>query len=105
MDAQLKAKWVEALRSGEFKQASQTLQDGFGANCCLGVLARIQGENLNDWSEGDREISCLASHLSGGLDAEVMLRLARMNDGGLNKTQPSSFPEIADYIEANVPAD
>ena len=34
MDAQLKAKWVEALRSGEFKQAQGQLHDTRNDSYC-----------------------------------------------------------------------
>ena len=34
-------KWVKALESGRYKQATGKLQDDGGACCCLGVLCRI----------------------------------------------------------------
>lgn len=55
MDANLKKKWLDALRSGEYEQGSDQLvmtfmdeQDKF---CCLGVLADIMGdvEREGDW--------------------------------------------------------
>jgi hypothetical protein len=40
MNQEVKARWVAALRSGEYKQTKEYLQseDGF---CCLGVLCEI----------------------------------------------------------------
>lgn len=40
MDSSLKQKWVRALRSGKYKQATGALrnEDGF---CCLGVLCDV----------------------------------------------------------------
>ena len=42
MDADLKAKWLEALRSGKYEQTQGTLRDG-DAFCCLGVLCDLTG--------------------------------------------------------------
>lgn len=36
-------KWVTALRSGEIKQAVNTLLSPEGSMCCLGVLCRVSG--------------------------------------------------------------
>lgn len=41
MDAKVKTKWVDALRSGEYKQASGVLRDDNDAFCCLGVLCDV----------------------------------------------------------------
>ena len=45
--------WVKALRSGEYKQTTETLQDD-GGYCCLGVLCRVgeKGDVTTD-SEDD----------------------------------------------------
>lgn len=40
MRAEDKTKWLEALRSGEYKQCASTLHDGVGY-CCLGVLEKV----------------------------------------------------------------
>jgi len=40
MNAELKAKWLSALRSGAIKQARETLQSADGM-CCLGVLCTV----------------------------------------------------------------
>lgn len=42
MNPEIKAEWLAALRSGEFKQAQGVLQvRDTNAYCCLGVLCRI----------------------------------------------------------------
>lgn len=50
MNPEIKAKWVSALRSGEYKQGRGRLrspQDGF---CCLGVLCDLAvKENVAEW--------------------------------------------------------
>lgn len=46
MDAEIKNRWIRALRSGEYNQATGTLydpeQNGY---CCLGVLCEIARDN------------------------------------------------------------
>lgn len=41
MKKEIKADWCKALKSGEFDQATEVLQDDSGAYCCLGVLTRL----------------------------------------------------------------
>lgn len=41
MDAEWKRKWVEALRSGEYKQGRYQLMEDNGSFCCLGVLTDL----------------------------------------------------------------
>lgn len=52
MNEDLKQRWITALRSGEYEQATGTLknitEDGVGY-CCLGVLAEISGRG--NWQE------------------------------------------------------
>lgn len=92
LDPIAKEVWCEALRSGEFKQTTGELKNDLGF-CCLGVAAEIfpwleqaEDEYLLDKS------SCNLLRM----DYETQLGLAGMNDGGM------TFPEIADYIEANL---
>jgi len=40
---QVKSRWVAALRSGMFQQASNTLRNSEG-HCCLGVLCELHAE-------------------------------------------------------------
>ncbi len=56
MDAQLKEKWVEALRSGEYSQATGHLHDKEnGGYCCLGVLCKVMGAEFGPASEEHEE--------------------------------------------------
>ncbi|WP_159795740.1 hypothetical protein [Puerhibacterium puerhi] len=43
LDPEAKEKWLKALRSGEYVQAKNKLNDGAGGFCCLGVLCDISG--------------------------------------------------------------
>lgn len=87
MDAELKRKWVEALRSGAYTQ----LQNGFhhsNKHCCLGVLGSILTEDRDRPAYPDEELS--------GTTTKERIVLINMNDGG------KSFAQIADYIEQNL---
>lgn len=99
MDAKLKTEWLQALRSGKYKQARYVLKDGRGRYCCLGVLADLHGV---DWIEMKHNLWTLNVGQSVateyGLDWNTGGVLSEMNDTG------KSFAEIADYIEAHVQA-
>jgi hypothetical protein len=104
-DQVLKAKWVEALRSGEYKQTRNYLQDEYGF-CCLGVLCEVMGlENTEDdilditryYYEGDYNISLFPGNLGSDLEIDHDEgTLVNMNDNG------KTFSEIADWIEKNL---
>ncbi|WP_441235620.1 hypothetical protein [Bradyrhizobium sp. 930_D9_N1_4] len=108
MDANLKAKWVEALRSGEYKQARNALRDG-NRYCCLGVLCKVAGlpirnDGLGVEGHGVGGKSSYSSYepifnLVGGFDQSHPLSMR--NDGAGN-FKPHTFKQIADYIEANL---
>jgi hypothetical protein len=110
MDAQLKAKWVEALRSGEYKQTKGTLRDG-DSFCCLGVLCDItqHGQWVKPSEAGVYRPGVYRYHLGGdvystmyfpwrlkpefGLTDDDLHPLMDMNDKG------QSFAQIAAHIE------
>ncbi len=107
LDPEAKREWVEALRSGKYKQTKGALRHG-DAFCCLGVECEISGEGR--WAPGagewefvgrgsdNRSYGDLPDDLRGkiGLSIAAQVNLIRMNDTG------SSFAEIADWIEANL---
>ncbi|MBI2724617.1 MAG: hypothetical protein HYX42_00035 [Polaromonas sp.] len=114
MKPEIKAKWVKALRSGEYEQAKKYLRtpDGF---CCLGVLCDLHAkETGNKWSEDGAylddkthvpQLVCDWSGLVRGGSIEIVVGknktwLTDHNDG-LNTT-PRTFKEIADAIEAQL---
>jgi hypothetical protein len=50
MNPEIKAEWLRALRSGEFRQARDKLRDKGGAFCCLGVLCKLYANaDGSDW--------------------------------------------------------
>lgn len=103
LDPELKAKWIAALRSGEYKQAKGVLWDRTNDSyCCHGVLCRVLGKddeyilanlgmipNFDGYPEILRPIN--------GLDeGDIGRHLAALNDTGI------SFNEIANWIEENL---
>jgi hypothetical protein len=110
----LRKKWVDALRSGKYKQGKGSLRSANGAYCCLGVLCDVMNipSELVDNCECYRFTTPTGDKVSGYLNPELAneiglssvvggnstnLSLAGMNDRG------SSFTEIANFIES-VPA-
>lgn len=109
MKPEIKARWVEALRSGRYKQGRGALRMKDDTYCCLGVLCDlIDPEGWGDvgclpetpiyaWSRASEELAYdyLPEDLRDevGLDEEDQSNLTCMNDDG------TSFGEIADYIE------
>jgi|SRR5688572_664775 len=116
MNQQIKLKWLNALRSGEYAQTSHHLktQNGY---CCLGVLCDLHArETGNEWTKGyaseyqetierfnylghtgmlPREVRYWAEFENPddyALDVKVDEAM-EMNDEGVN------FSEIADFIE------
>lgn len=110
MHPEYKAKWLEALRSGEYKQGWGQLctrkgeylsaikvaeQDHF---CCLGVLNQIlnlgcaddEGMLILERPGGEREKLPI-------LDKNIQERLIHMNDD-----KRMTFAQIADWIEENL---
>ena len=120
MDAELKAKWIAALRSDKYQQATGCLNNGSGF-CCLGVLLDVSGKgswrsddpayyDFNDEYDNDGkrleaeggDLGYGVRHLFGLL-ASQEATLVGMNDGDdKNNVRRHSFAEIADYIEKNL---
>lgn len=92
MDPALKAQWVEALRSGKYKQGPTYFERG-GKYCCLGVLCVI-AERQTELSPAQDNWPFVEEQLPEG---GALADLIQMNDDA-----EKPFPEIADYIEANL---
>lgn len=113
MPKNLLKRWLKALRSGEYKQASGTLYNTkTGGFCCLGVLQHVASGGKCEVDD-DGYFECVPSsdwYSSNAIDIpeEIECTLMRMNDGKLVLTEPGNkrvgkrkFPAIADYIEKN----
>lgn len=106
MNPEVKAKWIAALRSGEYKQTQGHLRVG-DAFCCLGVLCNLHAQahpeiaaeqTSKDGYMGRDSYLPAEVQVWAGLDTSTGelkggRSLAVMNDRG------SSFKTIADAIE------
>lgn len=100
MNAELKSKWIAALRSGDYKQGLGMLRSG-DRFCCLGVYCEVAGvPRLEDgYRFGDNRmphVSVLPMPESNALRTGTLIE---MNDTG------KSFAEIANWIEQHIPTD
>ncbi len=121
MKAEIKNKWLKALRSGDFKQAVGELHNlDTGGYCCLGVLCDIAKQegvvierknahssryipaDGNDYFGSDALLPQAVQKWAGFevsspsfADGDDVHFLSGMNDGG------ASFAQIADAIETN----
>lgn len=113
MPKQLKTKWVQALRSGEFKKTVGALErkesGAYVGNCCLGVLCRIAKIRPDKYIPAEGVVrfrtnfGVLADELLQrfGLGIDDSEQLAALNDGIGNSTIVS-FKQIANFIEKNI---
>ena len=106
MDAQVKEKWVAALRSGEYEQGtSALLRDG--KYCCLGVLCDIVDKD--GWEEKNNHTSYRLfkygdtredTTLPDGLRDKLNITDTQIcNVMTMNDSSNDDFNTIADYIE------
>ena len=112
MDKALKAKWLEALRSGKYKQGRGKLRSVDDEFCCLGVLCDISGQG--EWETlGDQTgyLSLTEREYDWYQLPQFMMKFSgiRLQEQRtlmvLNDIKELSFPEIANWIEENVPED
>jgi hypothetical protein len=110
MNPEIKANWLEALRSGKYRQGRSRLKSiGGDRFCCLGVLVQVQksdvdwkshaafsGPDTDDFHSELQSRSYAPADFSAGLDYQNQRDLAYMND-----SKGMTFGEIADFIEQN----
>lgn len=60
MKKEIADKWVEALRSGRYKQCKSWLRDNDGF-CCLGVLCDIS--KMSAWGELENTPNIMTAHI------------------------------------------
>lgn len=106
MNPDIKAKWIEALRSGKYKQGRGYLRTIDGGYCCLGVLCDVM--DSSEWGESNIMSVLYDGHstsLPGSvrrmadIPLPVCVKLSDMNDSG---SEGSTFAHIAKYIEENL---
>ena len=107
MKKELKQKWIDALRSKDYRQTTNCLRHREGY-CCLGVLCDIVDNtkwcpnglsgSVYYFDSGYKSVFPEESWLNTiGLPKDDASALAKMND---NDKEP--FENIADWIEENV---
>ena len=102
MKADLKQRWVDALRSGQYQQGFGRLHKQLSNKsyfCCLGVLCEVAiKEGSISWYPAN------STHISKDcgdlLDSDIQSTLIDMND-----KYRRTFLEIADYIEKEIPSE
>lgn len=92
MDKNLKAKWIKALRGGGYEQGDSMLYDsGNDSFCCLGVLCRVAGANLDEIDEVT--MPSRTERFGTLIDEQIASHLANLNDDGV------PFEMIAGFID------
>lgn len=107
MNQRVKKLWVDALRSGEYKQGFEALRSPDDEFCCLGVLCDLYSkEKTIPWDDTnggsythEGGISFPSQNVKDWADiwfvySNILSVLVDMNDHARN-----SFKTIADYIE------
>lgn len=123
MKSEIKKIWIEALRSGKYKQGKSYLRsrdssDGIDTYCCLGVLVDcyLQANpkdgrwaiNINDsvfyvagmnssWDTGYLPQNPKFKQWTGELKHKKEYQLVKLNDDA-----NFNFAQIADWIEENL---
>lgn len=100
MNKIIKKKWLNALKSGKYKQGTGQLRNN-SSYCCLGVLCEVTGNAQNrnmllDFPKTNEDGDVIPFL---GLSSNQQEILAAMNDTS------SSFEDIAAYISRNVKAE
>jgi len=113
MKPEIKAKWLEELRGGEYKQSRRTLRNSEGY-CCMGVLVDIY---IKETGKGSWNSDYLGNYVFEGdsMSEEAVLPQEVMEWAGLHYPNPNivdnnpcgkcndvlelTFDQIADAIE------
>lgn len=85
MKESIKKKWLEALRSGKYKQAKETLKDNSGKFCCLGVLCDIHRKTMKKsqfkWSENGQYINRKTNEKGNRVLPNFVMKWSQLKDG------------------------
>ncbi len=106
----IKARWLTALRSGEYKQGKNRLRntqsDGKFVYCCLGVLCDVLKEDVGvQWQFGmfDGSIGMLPNKITSLIDNDPDIKVnynGRLHGlSELNDTFGLHLDDIANIIE------
>lgn len=101
IDPVVKAEWIKALLSGDYKQGTGTLRDEADGFCCLGVycdIAKVPVEHLTDEIDGVR-FDSRWTYGDGGDKNSSYIPTRYAIGGTFNGTQPV----VVMYSPFNVP--
>lgn len=116
MNPEIKREWVEALRSGKYKQGSGRLRDDTDRYCCLGVLCDIVKDRIGGahWSAS---VGCYDFSAPGSFDSASIIPLSVVKLTGVENEwgghvigrnltsindEGVGFSQIADLIERHL---
>lgn len=106
MNQEIKQKWVEALRSGKYKQGQGYLRKG-NNYCCLGVLCDLHDDK--EWIPSDhptKPIYNYGDELRNDYPPAFISQWVAISEGFIetlihyNDTKGFTFDEIANYLES-----
>ena len=105
MPQAVKERWINALRSGKYKQGQGSLLDEAGGYCCLGVLVKeLEGE-LHKLKDGDDvryermpSMEFLAKH---GIEPSRHVTFLDFDD--VKYADPICFEIVTDDMDATLP--
>lgn len=122
MNAEIKAQWLAALRSGEYIQGRGALRKGHQM-CCLGVLCNLAAKaNIGHWQPHNDRADCYEFVEPDSRNSEYPPfavvewagltydnpeltdegRIGDYNDGTSGIDHPHTFTELADLIEKHL---
>lgn len=107
MNKEAKQKWIDALRSGKYKQGKNCLMDTNKAYCCLGVLVKVFEEYYG--LKFDQKITSCDTVEFGSLSSivappQIVIDWIRITPShqsllmNLNDKHGCSFAAIADVL-------
>lgn len=99
MNAEIKKKWIDALRSGEYKQGKSFLQK-HNLFCCLGVLCDLHSKENDEgfWQEAQ------PGETSGGLFYGLFIDDKKELKYSIHVSSSSLPPVVIDWANKGIPA-
>ena len=104
VNKELVKKWVEALRSGKYKQGRKALRNKNDEFCCLGVLCDISKKDLGiDWEPEESGIYVMEKN-GGLLPDRVWEYIGRKATTDYKVQISITNPKLPDFIAKNYPS-
>lgn len=105
--------WLEALRSGKYKQVGGALKDRLATGkmgfCCLGVLCDLAAKDGGDkWETSESGGNTIYYKDESGQLPNVMRKFLKITKNqqaklvDMNDSEGKKFNDIADYIEKEI---